>query len=57
MRRQKEKKKTATTKKTEISINKEPKLRTNSEITVIIKYCRQRQNAVMNFLTHLTKVY
>ena len=50
MRRQKKK-------KTEISINKEPKLRTNSEITVIIKYSRQRQNAVMNFLTHLTKVY
>ena len=43
--------------KTEISINKEPKLRINSEITVIIKYSRQRQNAVINFLTHLTKVY
>ena len=43
--------------KTEISINKEPKLRINSEITVIIKYSRQRQNAVLNFLTHLTKVY
>ena len=55
MRRKKKKKQQQ--QKTEISINKEPKLRINSEITVIIKYSRQRQNAVMNFLTHLTKVY
>ena len=43
--------------KTEISVNKEPKLRIKSEMTLIIKHSRQKQNAVMNFLTHLTKVY
>ena len=40
MRRKKKKKQQQ--QKTEISINKEPKLRIHSEITVIIKYSRQK---------------
>ena len=51
--KEKRKKKQQQQQKTEISINEEPKLRINSEITVIINYSRQRQNTVMNFLTHL----
>ena len=33
--------------KTEISVNKEPKLRIKSEMTLIIKHSRQKQNAVI----------
>ena len=33
--------------KTEISVNKEPKLRIKSEMTLIIKHSRQKQNAVL----------
>ena len=53
LKRQQIRKKKQQQQNTEISINEERKLRIKSRISYYNYCCRQKKNAVMNFLTHL----